>query len=196
MELNMKVHTPGTTWTPATTWNYGIRESTGKFIITCSADILLSYPDMIERFLSQYTSNRISVLTYFMSQDMVSKLDSLDWLGNPDSIQALPGFWNATVNGGSNIDRLSGGLTTFITGQPRERWDYMGLFREELSHLVNDQDMYLRDTFLGHGIETLEGYVGYHQYHPGGDMACVSPGWNYHSEAQARLLEPAPRDAS
>lgn len=187
-----------TTWTPATTWNYGIRQSTGKFVITCSADVILSYPDMIERFLEQYRSSRISVLTYFLSKEMTEQLSTLDWYNNPDSIQGFTGFWDDMISGVTNRSRLAAGLTTYITGQPREMWEYMGLFREELSHLVNDQDMMLRDVYLGRGVDTLDGYVAYHQAHPletiGMGVNCASPGWNYHNEQQARLLEPAPRD--
>ena len=186
-----------TTWTPATTWNYGIRQSTGKFVITCSADLILSYPDMIERFLEQYKSDRISVLTYFLSQRMTEQLDQIDWYNNPDNIQSFGGFWNEDISGATNFSRLLAGLTTYITGQPRERWDYMGLFREELSHLVNDQDVMLREVCLGRGVGTLDGYMAYHQAHPleiGMDVNCITPGWNYHNELQTRLLEPAPRD--
>ena len=198
LQENFKIYVPNaTTWTPATTWNYGIRQSTGKFIITCSADILLSYPDMIEKFLEQYRNNRLSVLTYFLNRDMTNSLDSYDWIGNPDSIQLFSGCWEMGIDGTTNSSRKAAGLTTYITGQPRERWDYFGLFREELGHLVNDQDLVMREACLNLGAETLNNYVGYHQAHPLSNdifphIAC--PGWHYENEAQARLLEPAPRD--
>lgn len=191
-----------TTWTPATTWNTGIRKSEGKFVITCSADILLSYSDMIEKFLEQYTQFRISVKTYFITKEMMVHFDSVDWFGNPDSLQTLPGFWDYPVHPSkyTNASITTGGLTTFITGQPKEMWEWMGMFRTELSHLVNDQDMMLRDVACRGGVDTLKDYVAYHLPHPDNDVRpkgqqVTSPGWTYHNEMQARLLEPAPRDS-
>lgn len=192
------IYDPNKTWTPATSWNYGIKKSTGKFVITCSSDILITYPDMIERYLDQYKSDRISVLTYFLSNYMTDVLlDNVDWKNNPDIVQTFQGFWNEEIHADTNFNRKLAGLTTYITGQPRDMWEYMGLFRTEFSHLVSDQDIMLRDVCIGRGVGTLEGYHAYHQAHPV-DMvisgAALQPGWNYHNEAQARLLEPAPRD--
>ena len=202
LQENIKQYIPDvTTWTPATTWNYGIKQSEGEFVITCSADIILSYPNMIEKFLTQYRRNRLSVTTYFLNGDMTNALDTFDWLSDPDSVQALPGFWDTPIWGGMP-NRAMGlaGLITFITGQPKEMWEYVGLFRTDLSHLVNDQDLMLRDVALGRGVDTLNGYYCYHQAHiepmmPHG-VNIMYPGWTYQNEAQARLLEPAKRDAA
>jgi glycosyltransferase involved in cell wall biosynthesis len=188
-----------TTWTPATTWNYGMTKADGEFIITCSHDLILSKPDLIERFLDQYTNRRISVLTYFLGYKHLGMLSgAIDWLGNPDSIQSLHGFWDDVINGDKNKDRKSAGITTFMTGQSRAAWDWFGRFRKDLSHLVNDQDIVMREMCLGIGAETLKDYVVYHQPHPGlvgmdRDKIC-QPGWHYKNELQARLLEPAERD--
>ncbi len=193
-----EIYDPEKTWTPATSWNYGIKRSQGKFVITCSSDILISYPDMIDRFLTQYQSSRISVLTYFLSSYMTDTLlNTIDWKNDPDIIKTFLGFWDDMIHADRNRNRLLAGLTTYITGQPRDMWDYMGLFHTEFSHLVSDQDMMLRDVCLGRGVGTLEGYCAYHQEHPIDTVISNSklqPGWNYHNEAQARLLEPAPRD--
>jgi hypothetical protein len=190
-----------TTWTPATTWNYGIKQSSGDFVITCSADIIPSHPDMIERFLDQYEKSRISVLTYFLDAEMTNSLDNLDYVNESNMIQSLPGFWDRVVWGGMPNKMMgAAGLTTFITGQPREMWEYVGMFRTELSHLVNDQDIMLRDVALGRGVGTLIGCCGYHQAHlepskPYGKNI-MFPGWTYQNEMQARLLEPAIRDTA
>ena len=45
----------------------------------------------------------------------------------------------------------------------------------------------------------MEGYVAYHQAHPPlltPHLPVMSPGWHYTNERQARLLEPAERDAT
>jgi glycosyltransferase involved in cell wall biosynthesis len=192
------VYDPNKTWTPATSWNHGIKRSSGKFIITCSSDLIISAPDMIEKYLAQYTTDRISVLTYFLSLHMTNNLlDTVDWKSNPDIIQTFGGFWGDVIHADTNFSRRLAGLTTYVTGQPKDMWEYMGLFRTELSHLVSDQDMMLRDVCLGRGVGTLHGCVAYHQEHPIDLVisgANLQPGWNYHNEAQARLLEPAPRD--
>jgi hypothetical protein len=196
----MKHYIPNeTTWTPATTWNYGIGQSVGDFVVTCSADIIPSCPDMLEEFLTQYQNNRISVLTWFLSKDMTLKLD--ECIDHPEILEELPYFFDQQIDGDTNRNRHLAGLTTYITGQPKEMWEYMGLFRTELSHLVNDQDMMLRDVAVGRGVDTLAGCVGYHQaHHIELDIPCganvMSPGWQYENENQARLLEPAPRDRS
>jgi hypothetical protein len=203
LQEDMRNYIPDvTTWTPATTWNTGIRASTGDFVITCSADILLSYPGMIENFLGQYRGNRLSVTTYHLTADMTNALDTIDWLSNPDSVKDLPGFWDTPVWCEScNTAMGQAGLVTFITGQPKERWEHVGMFRTELSHLVNDQDLMLRDRALGRGVDTLENYYGYHQSHnaePDFQSGVENryPGWTYQNEQQARLLEPAKRDAA
>lgn len=198
IERNMTmIYDPEKTWTPATTWNHGIKRAKGKFVITCSSDLIISAPDMIEKFLDQYKLDRISVLTYFLSAHMTnSLLDSVDWKSNPNIIQTFGGFWGDEIHADTNFNRRLAGLTTYVTGQPKDMWEYMGLFRTELSHLVSDQDMMLRDVCMGKGVGTLNGCVAYHQEHPidGFISGATKPGWNYHNEAQARLLEPAPRD--
>jgi glycosyltransferase involved in cell wall biosynthesis len=180
-----------TTRSPATTWNYGIRHSEGKFVIVTGADILLSSPNMIEKFLTQYKERRLAALTYFLSASMTNGLE----IDAP--IQSLGGFWEENINGNKNMNRTVAGHTTYLTGQPRDVWEWIGLFRTDLSHLVNDQDLVIRENFLGKNAETLD-YVCYHQCHPTGEKQhnVVSPGWHYENEAQARLLEPAPRDAN
>jgi len=201
LEENLKSYIPGvTSWTPATTWNFGMTQAIGKFIIICGADILLSYPDMIEKFLDQYKDNRVGVLTYYLSPLITDLLGTgnVDWMNDPLAISNLPGFWDVPVTGDINRNRTSAGLTTFLTGQPREAWDYMGGFRTELSHLVNDQDLYLREVALGKRCETMKDYFAYHQAHPfqKATTPICSPGWHYANEKQARLQEPAERDAT
>ena len=192
-----KMWTPETTWTPATTWNYGIRHSEGKFVIVTGGDILLSSPDLIEKFLDQYKGRRNAVLTHFISISMVDSLDGMDWMGDPRMVQNLSGYWDGVENGNINTNRTTAGHTTYLTGQPREDWEWIGLFRTDLSHLVNDQDLHIRENFVNRSAGTLEDYIGFHQAHPIDEPISyegISPGWNYHSEAQARLQEPAPRD--
>ena len=185
--------------TPAATWNTGMNYAEGKFVVVCSADILLSYPDLIERYLSQYTGIRISVNTYRLTRDMTASLDSVDWFGNPDIIQTFPGFLDTEIEGQANAARLSAGLLTHHTGMTKERWEWFGKFRTEVSHLVNDQDIVKREFALNVGVDTMEGYVAYHQAHPpliGSFKPVSSHGWQYANEMQARLLEPATRDAA
>ena len=194
---NFQEYSPDSTWTPATTWNYGIRHSDGKFVILTGADILISYPDMIERFLTQYSNRRLASLTYFLSRGMTLELENIPWKPNPDCIQTIGGFWDDNSSGNQNMNRTTAGHTTYLTGQPRNEWEWMGLFRTDLSHLVNDQDLVIREGFLGREAEMLDGYVCYHQAHPPEKVHnVVSPGWHYETEAQARLQEPAPRDAN
>lgn len=185
--------------TPAVTWNTGMSYAEGKFVIVCSADILLSYPDLIERYLAQYSDRRISTNIYFLTKDMTDMLGTMDWFENPDVIQTFPAFFSAEINGQTNAARKSAGLLTHHTGMTKDRWEWFGKFRTEVSHLVNDQDVVMRERALDVGVDTMEEYVAYHQAHPsliGSYQPVTSPGWQYENERQARLLEPAKRDAT
>lgn len=189
----------GESRTPAMTWNTGMSHAEGKFVIVCSADILLSYSDLIERYLAQYSDRRISTNIYFLTKDMTDMLGTVDWYGNPDVIQTFPSFFSEEINGQTNHARTSAGLLTHHTGMTKDRWEWFGKFRTEVSHLVNDQDVVVRENALGIEVDTVEGYVAYHQAHPpivGSYQPVNSPGWHYANEMQARLLEPAERDAT
>lgn len=183
--------------TPARTWNYGFKHSEGRYVIFTGADILISGPDMIERFLAQEDENsRINVLTYHLNRDITANLDRIDWFRDPMEIHRQPGFWDSMASGGTNLDRKLAGLTTYITGQARDRWEWFGLFREEDSHVTSDQDVLMRDyALIAAGIprksETLKDYVAYHQWHPDTHIDTNIGGWVYENERQARLLEPA-----
>lgn len=185
--------------TPAMTWNTGFMRSEGRFVITCSADILVTAPDMIEKYLEQYNNVRLSTLTYHLTRIMTEDLDVADWYNNPNSVQSMPGFWWKEIDGERNEDRLAAGLTTYQTGMSRERWEWFGKFRTEYSHLANDQDVVLREKALGVGCDTLQGYCGYHQAHPPMEQTekftpFEAGGWIYENERQARLLEPAKKE--
>jgi glycosyltransferase involved in cell wall biosynthesis len=200
---NFCTYAPGyTTWTPATTWNYGIEKAEGKFVIITGGDIILSYPDMIERFLVQYNGRRNSVLIHFLSHAMVNALSGIDWSNNPESIQSLPGYWDDIVDDITNRSRTIAGHTTYLTGQTKADWEWIGKFRTELGHLVNDQDLVIRENAIGKNAGTLDSYIAFHQAHPieskekgvPSKQSIVKHGYLYYNEAQARLLEPAPQD--
>jgi hypothetical protein len=82
------------------------------------------------------------------------------------------------------------GIYTYCTAQYRKDWEYMGLFREIVTHLSADQDLVMREMCLKRPIDTPPEICVYHQHHPSGSVL-TGPGFIYRTEAQARLLEPA-----
>ena len=137
-----------TTWSPATTWNTGIRKAEGKFVIVTSADIIISDADALEKFLNQYNGNRISATTYFLSEEITyGTINTIDWKSDPRLIMTLPGFIEGNGGGRTNHTPTPANLLTFLTGMEKSKWEEIGGFRTQLSHLVNDQDLYLRRAF-------------------------------------------------
>ena len=186
-----------TTWSPATTWNTGIRKAEGKFVIVTSSDIIISDADALEKFLNQYNGNRISALTYFLPEEITYRtINTIDWKSDPRLIMTLPGFIEGNGGGRTNHTPTPANLLTFLTGTEKSKWEEIGGFRTQLSHLVNDQDLYLRELFLGKQTDTWDGCVALHQCHPVGEPVTPvsSPGWHYETERQARLIDEAPRD--
>jgi hypothetical protein len=186
-----------TTWSPATTWNTGIRKAEGKFVIVTSADIIISDADALEKFLNQYNGNRISATTYFLPEEITyGTINTIDWKSDPRLIMTLPGFIEGNGGGRANYTPTPPNLLTFLTGTEKSKWEEIGCFRTQLSHLVNDQDLYLRELFLGKNTDTWEGCVALHQAHPRGEahVSVTKPGWHYETERQARLIDEAPRD--
>jgi len=179
--------------TPAVAWNRGFELSTGEFVIFVMSDVIVSGKDLIERYQAQFKTERINVNTYKLSQTQTAMLDTIDWKSDPNIIKTLPKFWDEWVDGQPNSARLLAGLITNLTGMSREMWKWFGLFREEKSHLTADQDLVLRDMALGRGVDTLNDYVAFHQWHPPAHVT-MAGGWKYENERQARLLEPAPKE--
>ena len=180
---------------PAISFNEGFKNSTGNFVIMMCGDIILSDKDVFRKFLDCHTGQKISLLTYFLSMEMTRELDNIDWKNNPRVIEEIDGFWNFRLphHSTTNIQNIAAGLTSYATGNTRERWEYIGLFRNEEHHLVSDQDMHLRERCLGFGVDTVLDVCAYHQYHQSPDVA-VGKSYIYKNEQQARLLEPAERE--
>jgi hypothetical protein len=80
-------------------------------------------------------------------------------------------------------------------GMMRSTFEHFGKFREDDSHLTADHDVLMRFRALGWQSDTMNDYICYHQWHPTIQIE-GTPGWTYENEAQARLLEPAIRDAA
>ena len=194
--LPIEFHQTENTLTPAQTWNEGINLAHGRFVITCSADILLTGGDLLQRYLDQYRDIRESVLVYKLSRSATKNLDGIDWYNRPDTIQELMDFWSAEIDGELNRTRKQAGLTTYHTGMTAERWKWFGGFRTEHSFYVNDSDIVEREKNLG-GCDTIQGYWAVHQAHPQENYSYPplnTSKWVYENELQSRLLEPAKED--
>jgi glycosyltransferase involved in cell wall biosynthesis len=184
--------------TPTVAWNEGFKHSDGDYVIFTSGDLIISHRDLIKRMLT-YAGNktRLSVVTFFMSPEMTAKLDFVSWSDNPQIIQSFPGFWEYVYTNRLLTNKDIGnswlaGIHTYLTGQSREDWEYFGLFREDETHLVADQDVHLREVALKiWKVDTPKEICAYHQWHP---VPKVEAGTSrkYSNANQARLLEEAP----
>lgn len=182
--------------TPAVAFNFGFEQSEGDFIIFTDEDLIFGCPDLIQRMLAFYSGYRINLKTYFLNEDCTQLLDKLDWLHCPNDIEKLVGFWDyyrydAETTNRFLHDHWQNYRVTFLTGQYRKDWEWIGLFRDDKSHLTRDQDLVLREACVNKVAQTLPEIACYHQYHAFPDVY-VAPGYRYLSERQARLLEPAP----
>lgn len=181
--------------TPAVAWNRGFEVSTGEFVIFTGGDTILSNYTAIQDILDSYDGERVSVLTYFLSDKHNALIETIDWKKDPKLIESLPGFWDyiPANHFTSNRLNLAAGLTTYVTGQPRKDWEWFGLFREDDYNLGSDQDVHIRERFLGRGCSTAKNVRAYHQWHRAPDVYSGS-GFIYKTERQARLIDGAERE--
>jgi len=181
--------------TPNIAWNFGYKMSKYDFVVFTCGDLIISSKDILQRMVEAYQGERVSVLTYLLSQRMSFDLVTrIDWKSDPKLIETATHFWeDESVDNFPNRNRLAAGLTSYCTGQYREDWKWIGGFRNEDTHLVSDQDMHLREKAVGRGVSTAQGVVAYHQWH---QRPMVTPGLSYvyENEQQARLLEPARKE--
>ena len=181
--------------TPAVAWNSGYKVSQGDFVIVTNGDLILSHNAAIQDILDSYKGNRVSVLTYFLSKENTRDLDTINWKENPNLIAEMTNFWSYREYNQTNInaDLLLAGLTTYVAGQTREDWDFIGLFREEDFQLGADQDLYLREVIFEKYADTAKITRAYHQWHSPPQVN-LGASYIYKTERQARLLDPAERE--
>lgn len=179
-------------------WNQGLEEASGDFIIFAQMDFILSSKDLVEKMLGAYQEGlRVSILPYFLSEKNSMELSTIDWRNNPKLIETLTQFWILPdAAGRRNMDITSAGIFSYITGQYRRDWEYIGGFRKETyGHLWLDQDLHKREQVLKKPVITPSGICAYHQWHPTPSVEQripnMSHGYIYRNEREARLLEPA-----
>lgn len=175
---------------------YGMK-SQGEYVILAFADELLGNYSMLDAMLDVPKTNRYSLNTFFLSQSQTAQLPGLGWLNDPASIENLPDFWSHKEHENlENSNRRDGSLLGHVTGAYREFWDYIGWFREANGYLNYDQDLYLRESYLGRKCYSGFRPCCYHQHHPLAVIPaeCRLPSYRYENEQQARLLEIAPME--
>lgn len=186
-------------------WTREGRQCSGDYVIVAMADELLGSYDIVEKFLASPTKYRSSVLNYFLSDRETSQLSSLNWQGNPKSLEEYPDFWTHQTVQGADIVPNSfrkdhpqiAESQSHITGAPREHWEYMNWFRtDDRGYWWLDMDLYFRELKVNRPAITLPDFVCYHQWHP---LLELTPrdrdfgGYIYETDLQARLLQPAKR---
>ena len=178
--------------TPTYAWNAGFKKSTGDFVVFTGGDFIISQKDLLKKLVEgAKDKTRLSVVALFLSQAMTNALDTIPWQSNPLLIQSLPGFWEymdgtKILNNRDIAKPWLAGIHTYLTGQLRKDWEYFGLFREEMSHLVADQDVHLRELKLGWRVDTPKEIHCYHQWHPRPQVP-IGGSHTYTTEEQARL---------
>ena len=182
-------------WIINQVWNYAGKRSSAEYVVFAMSDEIISSKDIIKKMLKSLPDRRCSVITYFLSQEMTSYMRKIDWKSDPKIFETFPGFWDGEYYDlYPNRGRKSAGILSHITGQSKANWDWFGWFIDEpTGHLWIDQNVHLREMCLGKPCETVQGVVCYHQWHPAADIS-RKEGYRYETEAQARLLEPAPQE--
>jgi hypothetical protein len=165
-------------------WNKYGKAADGEYVIFSMADEIVSHRDVVQRMVNFSETSRTSIFTYFMNQVETDSLGLMQWQDDP---LVIPKPFT---------DQTTAGLISHITGNWKKNWDWFGWFREEDGHLWLDQDVHLREVRLGVAAVTPPEVYCLHQYHPPVMPRTAAPGYTYQNEMQARLLEPAVRDAN
>lgn len=175
-------------------WNFGYTQASGEFIIFAMQDEIISTKKILHYMLEEYDGRRISLPTLYLSPEMTNNLNLIPWQDTPELIETLDGFWDS--KGTINRTRTGASVLSHISGQYRKDWDWFGLFRpHELGYLWVEQDVAIREAFLGKVALTAYGVKCYHQQHGMGGSVTYFPearsGYIYKTEREARLLDPA-----
>jgi glycosyltransferase involved in cell wall biosynthesis len=171
-------------------WNTGYKQATGEFIIFSMQDEIISNKQILHHMINEYDGNRINLLPLHMTKEWTELIDTVDWRNNPKLIETFPGFYSSRE--ALNFTRSSAMILSNITGQYRKDWDWFGLFRNhEDGYLWIDQDVAIREMCLGKPAKTAVGVKCYHQYHADHPVGVPRNGYIYHTEREARLLDPA-----
>ena len=175
-------------------WNFGYTQAEGDFIIFAMQDEIISNKQILHYMLEEYDGKRISLLPLYLTLDMINNMSLIDWKDNPELIETVNNFWGDKE--AINFTRKNATVLSHISGQYRKDWDWFGLFRtHEIGYLWVEQDVAVREAFLGKPATTACGVKCYHQAHKmGGSVTFVQSarcGYIYKTENEARLLEPA-----
>lgn len=165
---------------------YG-KASRGEYIVFSMMDELISHGDILQKMVNLSEDRRASLATSFMSNELTASLDKdLAWQTNPS---LLPTTWGSQV-----IPQA--GILGHIAGNYRKNWEWFGWYQDlPIGHLWLEQDIYIREICLDRVAHTPMDVWCYHQAHPAAiNNNDVRPGFRYLTEAQARLLEPAPSE--
>lgn len=173
-------------WNVNRVWNKYGREASGEYVIFAMQDEIVSHKDIVQKMIETSSEVRSSIFTYFMNESETSAIDNLPWQDDP-TIIPLP-----------FTDQTTAGLISHIHGNFKKNWEWFGWFRDDQKgHLWLDQDVHLREVALNKAALTPKDVYCLHQFHPVfTDSDSARPGYHYSNELQARLLEPAERDAA
>lgn len=152
------------------TYNKWGKESKGEYVVFAMMDEIISHPDVLQKMVAvtDATDCRSTLATVFLG-----KKDELvaPWTSAPQS---------PTMG--------------HITGNYRKNWEWFGWYRDHSTgHLWLEQDIHIREVCLGKLAQSPTDVWCYHQFHEP-SIGQTRPGYAYHTEAQARLLEPAPSE--
>lgn len=172
---------------PNIAWNFGMEQANNDFVIVTGCDLIISHKTVLRHILDGYKGYRISVLTYFLSLFQTVNLNLINWKNDPKKIEDIDGFWeDLSWDNFPNKLRRAAGLTTYLTGQYKSDWEWIGGFRDEEGHLFADHDLHQREALLKLGCETAPIVRAYHQYHPK-PVPPVGDSYTYTTENEARL---------
>lgn len=161
---------------------YG-KASTGEYIVFAMMDEIISHTDVLQKMVV-FEEHRATLATVFLTGEQTKALDT-DWKeGFLPSLSLAP--WEVAPQAAT---------MGHITGNYRKNWEWFGWYRDhQTGHLWVEQDIHIREVCLGKIAQSPSDAWCYHQAHEP-SIGTTRPGYAYHTEAQARLLEPAPSES-
>lgn len=183
---------------PNTAWRTGYEEAKADFIVLSSQDVLVPWYALagVMHTAKRHKGQRASMIVYWMTEQMMGQLGEHPLGVDLNVITGFPEFWTQiTPYGCENGQIRSGGLFVLCTGMSRQDWEWIGFLRDTPYFGMDDRDLTAREVFLGKYPVTVPDMFCIHMWHPKNRALralITHPGFVYETEAQARLLEPAP----
>lgn len=166
------------------TYNEYGKSARGEYIIFAMMDDMVVHRDVIQRMLAAGEERRVTLCPFMLTEPETAPIDPATWKDDPIMGKPWP--------------EVPDTLLAHIIGNYKKNWEWFGWFVDlRKGHLWVDQNLHLREKVLDKLAITLKDTWCFHQAHAGENVSpWTAPGFHYRTEREARLLDPAERDAA